>query len=101
MSENGPASQEKRRKPETSIIAVTDKITAELSEFKGKQRVDIRKWWKTEEGEWARSRNGLNMTLDEWNMFVARFDVIKGHLKERIDWTRQADSDVFDQTEAP
>lgn len=60
-------------------------IKIEVSEFKGKMRVDIRKWYQEKDsGEWKRSPKGLNITIDEWNLFKAQFKDIESYIKEQL-----------------
>jgi hypothetical protein len=60
-------------------------IKIEVSEFKGKMRVDIRKWYQEKDsGEWKRSSKGLNITIDEWNLFKNQFKDIESYIKEQL-----------------
>ncbi len=60
-------------------------IKVEVSEFKGKMRVDIRKWYQEKDsGEWKRSPKGLNITIDEWNLFKDQFKDIESYIKEQL-----------------
>ncbi len=60
-------------------------IKIEVSEFKGKMRVDIRKWYQEKDsGEWKRSPKGLNITIDEWNLFKDQFKDVESYIKEQL-----------------
>ena len=60
-------------------------IKVEVSEFKGKMRVDIRKWYQEKDsGEWKRSPKGLNITIDEWNLFKDQFKDVESYIKEQL-----------------
>lgn len=58
-------------------LEITEGIFVEVSEFRGKKRVDIRRWYQNKLGEMNRTTKGLNVEMSEWNDIVARFDEIK------------------------
>ena len=62
------------------MIEIND-IRIEKTEFKGKKYVSIRKWYTGAEGIKMPSKNGINMSVEEWKMFVEKFEEIKKELK--------------------
>lgn len=60
-----------------NTMEITEGIFVEVSEFRGKKRVDIRRWYQNKLGEMNRTTKGLNVEMSEWNDIVARFDEIK------------------------
>jgi len=52
----------------------TEKVVATLSEFKGKQRIDIRIYYQDDNNESKPTKKGINLSLDDWQEFK---DLIK------------------------
>lgn len=65
-------------------FCISEDIFVEVGEFKGKQRIDIRKWYFKSNGESGRSSNGLNIDVDTWNDLVAKFDEIKTFVEAEL-----------------
>lgn len=61
------------------MFEITENIFAEISEFQGNKRIDIRRWYKKDD-EWHRTRKGINLSKDEWNDFVSNFEEMKDYL---------------------
>jgi hypothetical protein len=60
-------------------------VKVEVSEFQGKMRVDIRKWYQDKNtGEWKRTAKGLNITLEEWESFKNQINDISSYIKEEV-----------------
>lgn len=60
-------------------------VKVEVSEFQGKMRVDIRKWYQDKNsGEWKRTAKGLNITVEEWELFKNQMDDISSYIKEEV-----------------
>ena len=60
-------------------------IKIEVSEFQGKKRVDIRKWYQDKNsGEYKRTQKGLNITTEEWESFLNQIEDIKSFVKENL-----------------
>lgn len=57
------------------MIEIND-IIIEKVNFKGKDYVSIRKWYESD-GEKKPGKNGINMPLNEWNIFIEKFEEIK------------------------
>lgn len=67
-----------------NMFAVTENVICQVSLYKEKKRVDIRKWWYNKDiGKFLRSKNGLNIELDDWNDFVARISDLDLFVQER------------------
>lgn len=78
--------QERVENKDVKIYAVGSNIGVQISEFKGKKRIDIRKWWKNQEtNKWLRSKNGLNILLDEWDYFVSNIKEIDAFVRKNIE----------------
>jgi hypothetical protein len=56
---SGPVLQEKQKGHE--IMPLGGNVYAEVSLFKGKTYVGIRKWFQAENGNWYRTKNGLQI----------------------------------------
>lgn len=61
---------------------ITEGVFCTVSEFRGKMRVDIRKWYQNKDGEWKGTPKGINLTLEQWDDFVASFEDIQNFVKE-------------------
>ena len=58
------------------LFEITEGIHCEVSKFKGKTRVDIRKWFLNDE-ELIRTRKGINLSLEEWDEFLKNLAELK------------------------
>jgi len=59
-------------KTEILDLNSTNRLRFQLSEFKGKRRLDIRHYWRTSalsEGEWSPSKKGINIDAAEYGQF--------------------------------
>lgn len=64
-------------------IKETKDIKVEVSEFQGKQRVDIRRWYQDKKtGEWGRTGKGLNMSVEEFEALVEQMKDICSYVIE-------------------
>ncbi len=76
---------EQEEKKGNKLFPITENICAEVSKFKGKTYVGIRKWYE-KDGVFYRSKNGLNVELDDWNDTIAGIEdintFIQGELKK-------------------
>lgn len=52
-------------------------IIAAMSEFKGKQYVDIRKWYIDDAGELQRTRKGISLNREQFAALDAKWDEIR------------------------
>jgi hypothetical protein len=66
------------------MIDIGPDTKVEVSEFKGKWYVEIRKWYQDDKGEWARTQKGINMPLETWNVMMSKLDEITAMIKEKI-----------------
>ena len=57
------------------MIKIGKDIRVEVSEFKGKKYVGIRKWYE-KDGKMLPGK-GISMTPSEWGEFAARFEDVK------------------------
>lgn len=55
--------------------SASTEIRISRSDYKGEKYVDIRVYYKTEEGEMAPTKKGISVKLEEWAAFV---EIIKG-----------------------
>lgn len=64
-------------------IKDTKDIQVEVSEFRGKKRVDIRRWYQDKEtGEYKRTSKGLNMSLDEFEALCEQWNDVMEYVQE-------------------
>ena len=61
------------------MIQLINEIRVEVSEFKGKKYVSIRKWYE-KEGEMLPGK-GISMNAEAWADFVSKWDSIKEEVK--------------------
>ena len=66
------------------LFEITEGIYAEVTEWRGAKRVDIRKWYETKTGELARTQKGINMSLEEWANFCIKFEEIKKYVETEL-----------------
>lgn len=57
------------------MIEIGNDIRVEVSEFKGKKYIGIRKWYE-KDGKMLPGK-GISMTPEAWNEFVSKWDEIK------------------------
>jgi len=62
------------------MVMVTNELKVEKSEFRGKKYVSIRKWYD-DNGILKPGKNGVNMTEEEWEKFLEKFEEIKEDVK--------------------
>lgn len=87
---NGAARQE--REKGKIILGVTENVCIELSKFKGNVRVDLRKWFQpTGTNENVRTKNGLNVSKDEWDAIIEQIGKIDLFVQENYDNANQLD----------
>jgi hypothetical protein len=61
------------------MVEIND-IRVEKTNFRGKDYVSIRKWYD-DNGTAKPGKNGINMTMEEWELFVNKFEEIKNEVK--------------------
>ena len=59
----GPIEQEAKKGHK--LMALGHDTYAEVSTFKGKTYGSIRRWFQADDGNWYRTKNGINMVLNE------------------------------------
>jgi hypothetical protein len=69
--------------PDKDKFEISEGMLATVSTWRGKKRVDIRKWYQ-KDGEFAPGKNGLNMTAEEWSDFCAKFEEIKSFVDTQL-----------------
>ena len=63
---------------DNAIEIVKDELYAEVSEWQGKKRLDIRRWYvDNKNGELKRTRKGITLSPTEWNQFAGKLDDLK------------------------
>ena len=62
-TDSGPIAQEKRLGHE--MIDLGHDVYAEVSTYNGKLYGSIRKWFRSDDGKWYRTKNGLHMKLED------------------------------------
>lgn len=63
-------------------MIIGEDIRVEVSEFRGKKYVMIRRFYQDASGEMRPGRQGINMKMEEWEDFVEKFPKIIEQLKE-------------------
>lgn len=69
---------------DNNLFQMTEDVFAEVTEWRGAKRVDIRKWYETKEGERARTQKGVNFSLDDWKAFCDKFDEMKAFVEKQL-----------------
>lgn len=65
---------------------ITEDIYAEVSEFRGKKRVDIRRWYFDKEAnELKRTRKGINLSIEEWDDFSSNFVDLSNFVEKKLE----------------
>jgi len=65
---------------------VCDGIFLSVSEYRGQKRVDIRKWYEEKNtGEMKPTTKGINMTMEQWEDFGAKFNEIMEYVEKNRD----------------
>jgi len=54
------------------LMGVTEDMCVQVEKYRGKVRVDVRKWYQNGSSEFARGRNGLNVEISEWDQLMAK-----------------------------
>ncbi len=68
------------------MFEIVENMNAEVSMFMGKPRIDIRKWFMDKKREeYRRGKNGLNLSVEEWENFVAKFDELKEFVNSELE----------------
>jgi hypothetical protein len=75
----GPIMQERAKGHK--LLAVGHETYAEVSLFKGKVYVGIRRWFLADDGSWYRTKNGLNMKSDEMLNVLAMAEKIMAFIQ--------------------
>lgn len=65
-------------------FCISEDVFVSVSEFRGKPRVDIRKWYETKEGELAPGKNGLNIDAETWEDLSAKWEEIQKYVEEHL-----------------
>ena len=69
--------QEQEAAKGLKVFTILENVLAEVSEYQGKTRIDLRKWYQDSKTElFARSKKGLNLELADWNDFVAKIEEV-------------------------
>jgi len=64
------------------MIKIGKDIQVELSEYKGKKYVSIRKYYKDDSGELKPGKARISMPLEVWKEFTEKFDDIKKDIEK-------------------
>lgn len=76
--ENGPIAQEKRRGH--NLFNLGADTYGEVTKFKGKVYVSMRRWFQADDGKWYRTKNGLNLPIDDFGNLILKMDDFKSFL---------------------
>ena len=58
------ATTERQEQEIARFDAGREQIVVRVSEFKGKQYLDVRRYWQDDEGEWAPSKKGCSIPAE-------------------------------------
>jgi len=64
---------------------IIDDIDLTVSEFKGKRRIDIRKYFDNTMGERLPTQRGINLTVKQWEAFIAKLPELKAYIKQELE----------------
>lgn len=78
--ESGPIKQEAKKGHK--LFDMGADTYAEVSKFKGKVYVGLRRWFKADDGTWYRTKNGLNMPIDDFGNMFLKMDDLKAFILE-------------------
>ena len=56
----------------SEMFQIAENIHVAVSEFKGKQRIDIRKYFDNTMGETLPTQKGINLSTEQWDVFIAK-----------------------------
>ena len=67
------------------LFPLMESVYLQVAEYRGEKRIDIRKWYfNKKKNEYGRSKNGLNLTVEEWGDFLAVIDDMDSFIQENI-----------------
>jgi len=64
---------------------IINDIYVAVSEFKGKHRVDIRKYFDAGEGEMKPTQKGINMTVEQWTALVEKLPEMQAYIEKELE----------------
>ncbi len=65
------------------MFEIVKNIRATVSEFQGKTRIDIRKYFE-KDGNVLPKKNGINLSVEEFRAFAERWDEMVAHIEEEL-----------------
>ena len=74
---------EQEKKKGNNLLPITENICAEVSTYKRKPYCSIRKWYK-KDGVFYRSKNGLNIELEDWDDLYISMEIINEFFQEEF-----------------
>lgn len=77
-TESGPIAQEKRRGH--NLFSLGADTYGEVTRFKGKVYASVRRWFQADDGKWYRTKNGLNLPIDDFGNLILKMDDFKSFL---------------------
>ena len=63
---------------------IVEGIFVSVSEFRGKNRIDIRKWYTDKTGDLKPTQKGINLSIEEWEDFYENFNEAVKFIKPKI-----------------
>lgn len=64
-------------------MQIVEDINITVADFKGHSRVDIRKYY-IKDDELKPTQKGVNMSIAQWDAFVAKFDEVKAYVEKEL-----------------
>ena len=80
MSKEQPGPIEQEQKKGHKLLSLGHDTYAEVSSFKGKTYVGIRRWFQADDGTWYRTKNGINMVLAEFKEVLGNMAALNDFL---------------------
>lgn len=77
---SGPIEQEARKG--RKLFQLTADTFAEVSKYRGKVYVSVRRWFQADDQKWYRTKNGLNLPIDDFGNFFLKADDLKAFVLE-------------------
>jgi len=82
MSEEQDPVVKQEREKGHAVYKVVDDIYCETSTFKGKDYASLRRWFKADDGEWYRTKNGLTILKEHMLTLMGSVDELLEFINE-------------------
>lgn len=79
----GPIEQEAKKGHK--LLSLGHDTYAEVSQFKGKIYVGIRRWFQADDGRWYRTKNGINMLVAEFSEVLSNMVALSDFITDEAE----------------